>query len=159
MEMTHNYWKANPAGFWNLFDRMVYWAARSNTYLVPILGQNAIPPNNLMYDTTNPLYLHNLELTRAIVQRYDGSPTIAMWDLWNEADSYWSQIGDINTFRTWVGHLISDVEPYSPHHLITVGSANNQFIAGSPGWGWRLYFDFNDRSEERRAGKGCRHWA
>src|SRR5439155_896507 len=41
-------------------------------------------------------------------------------------------------------HLISDVEPYSPHHLITVGSANNQFIAGSPGWGWRLYFDFND---------------
>jgi len=144
MEMTYNYWKANPAGFWNLFDRMVYWAARSNTYLVPILGQNAIPPNNLMYDTTNPLYLHNLELTRAIVQRYDGSPTIAMWDLWNEADSYWSQIGDINTFRTWVGHLISDVEPYSPHHLITVGSANNQFIAGSPGWGWRLYFDFND---------------
>ena len=148
MEMTYNYWKANPAGFWNLFDRMVYWAARSNTYLVPILGQNAIPPNNLMYDTTNPLYLHNLELTRAIVQRYDGSPTIAMWDLWNEADvnndAYWAGAGGIDGYRAWAATYLADVKPYAANHLLTLGTGGWTLFPGVPAFGWRYYVFWND---------------
>jgi len=147
-EGTYLAWKANATVFWNVFDRMVYWANRSGFFLVPVLGHFDGAPDNRFFVTTTLQYAHQLEVVRAMMDRYDSEPRIAMWDLWNEPDVnndvYWATVGGIVGFRAWASQYIADVKPHSPHHLITIGTAGESSFPGVPGLGWRYHFFFND---------------
>jgi len=85
-EGTYLAWKANATVFWNVFDRMVYWANRYGFFLVPVLGHFDGAPDNRFFVTTTLQYAHQLEVVRAMMDRYDSEPRIAMWDLWNGPD-------------------------------------------------------------------------
>ena len=122
---TYLAWKNNPTAFWNLFDRMVYWAGRAGIYLVPVLGHFSDPKDNTFFTTTSTHYAHQVALVQAIMDRYDTNPRIAMWDLWNEPDvnddTYWASVGGIIGFKAWASAYIAAVKPHSPNHLITMG--------------------------------------
>jgi hypothetical protein len=147
-EGTYNAWKANATAFWNIFDRMVYWANRSGVYLVPVLGHFATNKDNRFFNTSTLQYTHQVDLVRAIMDRYNREPRIAMWDLWNEPDVndnlYWASVGGIAGFRAWLARYIADVKPHSSNHLITVGLAGWDRFPGVPGLGWQYHFFFNE---------------
>src|SRR2546428_2005766 len=147
-EGTYLGWKNNPTAFWNLFDKMVYWAGRAGVYLVPVLGHQASVKDNRFYDVNDVRYAHNVALVRAIMDRYDASPQIAIWDLWNEPDvdddAYWGSVGGITGFKAWAGTYIADVKPHSAHHLVTMGFGGWTLFPGVPDFGWQYHFFFND---------------
>ncbi|TLZ70640.1 MAG: hypothetical protein E6K06_07515, partial [Methanobacteriota archaeon] len=147
-EGTYLAWKANATVFWNVFDRMVYWANRSGFFLVPVLGHFDGAPDNRFFMTTTLQYAHQIEVVRAIMDRYNSEPRIAMWDLWNEPDVnndvYWATVGGIVGFRAWASQYIADVKPHSPNHLLTIGTAGESSFPGVPGLGWQYHFFFND---------------
>jgi len=147
-EGTYNAWKSDPTTFWNIFDRMIYWANRSGVYLVPVLGHFATNKDNRFFDTSDIRYAHQVEVVRAIMDRYDNESQIAMWDVWNEPDVdndvYWASVGGIDGFKAWASTYIADVKPNSTHHLITMGMGGWNLFPGVPAFGWTYHFFFND---------------
>ena len=142
-------WTSNPTAFWNLFDRMVYWAKRADVYLVPVLGHLANELDHTWFDRTSTHYAHKVAVVRAIMDRYNSEPQIAMWDLWNEPDvnqnSWWGGAGGgINGFRAWASGYIADVKPNSSNHLITMGIGGWTSFPGAPDFGWKYHFFFNE---------------
>lgn len=146
--LAYDVWESNPTLFYQIFDRMLYWAGRAGVYVCPILGQNANPHDNAYYDRSSAKYARHNAFARAIIQRYDDNPVVAMWDLWNEADVwndvYWGSVGGIDGYRTWLTGLVSDVRSDSKNHLITVGSAEWTLMPLLPTeFGWRRHFLYN----------------
>src|SRR2546428_709250 len=127
---------------------MVYRANRSGFFLVPVLGHFDGAPDNRFFTTTTLQYAHQIEVVRAMMDRYDSEPRIAVWDLWNEPDVnndvYWASVGGSVGFRAWASQYIADVKPHSPNHLITIGTAGESSFPGVPGLGWQYHFFFND---------------
>src|SRR2546427_4207200 len=151
-EGTYLAWKQNPTAFWNVFDRMVYWAKQAGVYLVPVLGHSESGnPMPAYFDTSNPHYAHQVEGARAILSRYDSEPQIAMWDVWNEADvkngPYWNPLGGGNAYRAWAISLIADLRSASTNHLFTMGhgvTSADYFFDNGPGFSIERHFLFND---------------
>ncbi len=143
-EGTYLAWKNNATAFWNIFDKMVYWANRSGVYLVPVLGHFATNKDNRFFDTSDIRFAHQVEVVNAIMDHYDSNPTIAMWDLWNEPDVdndvYWASVGGITGFTAWASTYIADVKPHSPSHLITIGIGGWTLFPGVPDFGWPYEF-------------------
>ncbi|TLZ50378.1 MAG: glycoside hydrolase family 5 protein, partial [Methanobacteriota archaeon] len=133
---VYDAWKSDPATFWAIFDRMVYWAHQAGVYVVPVLGHFATQKDNTFFDTSSPEYLKHVEATKAILARYDGDSTIAMWDLWNEPDVdndvYWASVGGITALKAWANALISDVRPSAPTHPLTLGFGGWTLFPGLP---------------------------
>ncbi len=147
-EGTYIAWKNDPTTFWNIFDKMVYWANRSGVYLVPVLGHFATNKDNRFFDPADIRFTHQVEVVQAIMDHYDSNPTIAMWDLWNEPDVdndvYWASVGGITGFTAWASTYIADVKPHTLHHLITIGMGGWTLFPGVPNFGWEYHFFFND---------------
>src|SRR2546422_3724779 len=122
---TYLAWKNNPTAFWNLFDRMVYWAGRAGVYVVPVLGHFSDPKDNTFFTITSTHYAHQIALVQAIMDRYNTNPQVAMWDLWNEPDVnddvFWASVGGIVGFKAWATAYITAVKPHTSNHLITMG--------------------------------------
>ena len=145
---TYLTYKTYPVAFWNIFDRMAYWADRAGVYLVPVLGHYASDEDHSFFDRQSTHYAHQVELVSAIMDRYNWNARIAMWDLWNEPDighdAYWASVGGIDGFKAWVGGYIADVKPHSSNHLVTMGIGGSTTFPGVPPWSWRYHFFYND---------------
>jgi len=151
--IAYEVFEADPAKFFEIFDRMLYWANRSGVYVVPILSGNKQGLNAAItayYDTTSPEYARHLAYARAIMQRYDSNPTIAFWDLWNEADvgaeNYWASVGGgqsaaASACAAWEAVLIADLEAYSTNHPITVGHGTLGYVGMWAPWFTQEWFD------------------
>ena len=147
-EGTYYAWKNNPTAFWNLFDRMVYWARQAGVYLVPVLGHYGAAADCRLFNTADVRYAHQVEVVRAIMARYDSDPQIAMWDLFNEPEgnneAYFNGLGGITAYRAWATKYIADVRSASVNHLLTIGSANSPYLTGLPPYGAAFDAAYND---------------
>jgi hypothetical protein len=128
-------WASDPAAFYGIFDRMTYWAHRAGVYVVPILGSNVAP--NAMFDRTSGTYAARVAFERALMAHGEPDPGIAMFDLFNEADSHF---GTVSAYRSWMAGLVADVRGASSRP-ITVGH-----IGLSRGFGFdeATYRAYND---------------
>ena len=126
-EDSYNAWKNDPAGYFADFDAMVKWGKAAGVYLVPMLMQS---PNDRSYiweyfDTSSSRYAHLVQFERGMMTKYANEPTIAMWDVYNEADvslPYWPTHGGFATFKAWEQRLVNDVRS-ATSQLITLGHA------------------------------------
>jgi len=146
---AYDVWESNPTVFYDIFDKMLYWAGRAGVSVVPIIGQHHIPTNDAFYDRTSPEYARHIAFARGVIAHYDGAPEIAMWDLWNEADvdndAYWLTVGGITGYRAWLTGLVVDLRPYSQNHLFTVGTCEWDTMPNLPSaFGVRTFFLYND---------------
>jgi len=126
-EDSYNAWKNDPAGYFADFDAMVKWAKAAGVYVVPMLMQS---PNDRSYiweyfDTSSSRYAHLVQFERGMMTKYANEPTIAMWDVYNEADvslPYWPSHGGFSTFKAWEQRLVNDVRS-ATSQLLTLGHA------------------------------------
>ena len=79
-------------------------------------------------------YNHYVNLTGAIMARYQSTASLAMWELLNEPDGdaaytdYWSKLSSPNTsWTTWNQAITAAVITKDHHHLITMGTAYGLF--------------------------------
>jgi len=147
--MAYDVLENQPDVFYELFDRMLYWAGRADVYVVPIIGQNIVfGADNAYFDRSSSKYARHLAFARTVMEHYQNSPQIAMWDLWNEADvwddAYWGSVGGIDGYRSWLTGLVADLRPSDTNHLITVGSAQWPLMPGlATDFGWRRHYAYN----------------
>ncbi|TLZ50452.1 MAG: PKD domain-containing protein, partial [Methanobacteriota archaeon] len=141
-------WKNNPTAFFQVFDRMVYWARQAGVYVVPVLGHFASNKDNRFFDTSDIRFSHQVDVVRGIMDRYNTEPQIAMWDLWNEPDVdndvYWASVGGQVGFRAWATTYIAAVKPHSSNHLLTIGMGGWDLFPGVPSFGWQYEFFWNE---------------
>jgi hypothetical protein len=140
-EDSYNEWNNNRDHYYEVFDRMIYWAERAGVYIVPsVMHQPNILSRGIdeYYDITSTRYAHLLEYVRAMMQEYDDEPQIAMWDIFNEPDinvdenynpiAYWEDHGGFEGgYLPWAQGLLNEVTPYSTNHLVTLGHAMTSF--------------------------------
>lgn len=73
---------------------------------------------------------------RALVRRFRGKPSIAMWDLMNEPDHVWAAPGatvKATDVAAWAKHMYAAVKDEDPTHLVTVGLAGHFAARGDAG--------------------------
>ena len=126
-EDSYDAWKNDPAGYFANFDALVKWAKAAGVYLVPML---MLSPNDRSFmweyfDTSSSRYAHLVQFERAMMSKYANEPTIAIWDVYNEADvslPYWPDHGGFSSFKAWEQRLVNDVRSATTQ-LITLGHA------------------------------------
>src|SRR3989441_900237 len=126
-EDSYGAWKNDPAGYFANFDALVKWAKAAGVYLVPML---MLSPNDRSFmweyfDTSSSRYAHLVQFERAMMSKYANEPTIAIWDVYNEADvslPYWPDHGGFSSFKAWEQRLVNDVRS-ATSQLLTLGHA------------------------------------
>jgi hypothetical protein len=132
---------------WSAFDRLVAAAARHRVRLVLTLEnewRDCTEPDPATADGSKgagwyqggylqPLGLDRLsyrEYVGAVTWRYREEPTIAFWQLMNEAES-----PDADALYAFAADMASVVRFFDPHHLVSLGTIG----AGQPGTGGARY--------------------
>ena len=143
-EDSYTAWKNDPTGYYANFDAMVKWAKAAGVYLVPMLMQSPTDRPHMWeyYNTGSARYAHLVAFERGLMTKYATESTIAMWDVFNEADvtgvyasSWWGTHGNFAAFKTWEQRLVNDVRSATTQ-LITVGHAMTSAEAFFPNDGF-----------------------
>jgi hypothetical protein len=132
-------WSSNPAGYFADFDAMVKWAKAAGVYLVPMLMESPMDRSYMWqyFDIASARYAHLVAFERALMSKYANEPTVAIWDVFNEADMapYWPTHGNFAAFKAWEQRLVTDVRSATPQ-LLTVGHAMTSASSTFPNDPW-----------------------